>query len=69
MEWLCCCCVFEVYVTEKIVVETDVALEAKLTLYVELTTLDIADYASTAEIVLLLQFLSSGNGETIEDYR
>lgn len=66
MERFGCGSVFEVYVAEEVVVETDMPLEAQLTLYVELTPLNIANNASTAEIILLLQLLSPRNRKAIK---
>lgn len=47
-------------------VDTDMSLESQLTLDVELTPFDVANNASTAQIVLLLQLLRPGHGKTIE---
>ena len=69
MERFGCGSIFEVYVAKKVVVETDMPLEAQLTLYVELTPLNIANNASTAEIILLLQLLSPRNRKAIKHYR
>lgn len=58
----------EIKVAEYIVTDALVPLESQLARQVEPTSLQIANDARTAQILLLLQFFSSGNSEAIDYY-
>lgn len=66
MEWFGRGCIFEVNIAKKIMIDADMSFEPQLTLNVELTPLYVANDASTAQIILLLQFLRPSHRKTIK---